>query len=177
MKKRHLLFISIMLLSIPLMAQKKIKPQSTIKVNEGDSKELIIRKAAHVVPSTNQLEALRNEYIAFIHFGPNTFTRKEWGDGMEDPKIFDLKEIDTDQWCKVMKDAGMKMVLLTVKHHDGFVLWQSRYTDHGIMSTNFQDGKGDILKNLSESCKKYDLKLGVYISPADLCQSEHPDGL
>ncbi len=177
MKKRHLLFISIMLLSIPLMAQKKIKPQSTIKVNEGDSKELIIRKAAHVVPSTNQLEALRNEYIAFIHFGPNTFTRKEWGDGMEDPKIFDLKEIDTDQWCKVMKDAGMKMVLLTVKHHDGFVLWQSRYTDHGIMSTNFQDGKGDILKNLSESCKKYDLKLGVYISPADLFQIEHPDGL
>ena len=177
MKKRHLLFISIMLLSIPLMAQKKIKPQSTIKVNEGDSKELIIRKAAHVVPSTNQLEALRNEYIAFIHFGPNTFTRKEWGDGMEDPKIFDLKEINTDQWCKVMKDAGMKMVLLTVKHHDGFVLWQSRYTDHGIMSTNFQDGKGDILKNLSESCKKYDLKLGVYVSPADLFQIEHPDGL
>lgn len=72
----------------------------------------------------------------------------EWGNGMEDPKIFDLKELDTDQWCKSLKDAGMKMVILTVKHHDGFVLWQSRYTDHGIMSTNFRNGKGDILQDL-----------------------------
>ncbi len=96
---------------------------------------------------------------------------------MEDPKIFDLKELDTDQWCKSLKDAGMKMVILTVKHHDGFVLWQSRYTDHGIMSTNFRNGKGDILRDLSKSCQKYGLKLGLYLSPADLYQIENPKGL
>ena len=128
-------------------------------------------------PTPNQLAALQNEFIAFIHFGPNTFTRMEWGNGMEDPKVFDLKELDTDQWCEAMKAAGMKMVIITVKHHDGFVLWQSRYTKHGIMSSNFRDGKGDVLKDLSASCQKYGLKLGVYLSPADLFQIESPDGL
>ncbi|HFK5580673.1 alpha-L-fucosidase [Elizabethkingia anophelis] len=155
----------------------KIIPANTIAIAPTDSKELIIEKAAHVIPSKNQLDALRNEFIAFIHFGPNTFTRMEWGNGMEDPKIFDLKELDTDQWCKSLKDAGMKMVILTVKHHDGFVLWQSRYTDHGIMSTSFQNGKGDILRDLSKSCQKYGLKLGLYLSPADLYQIENPKGL
>lgn len=155
----------------------KIIPANTIVIAPTDSKELIIEKAAHVVPTKNQLDALRNEFIAFIHFGPNTFTRMEWGNGMEDPKIFDLKELDTDQWCKSLKDAGMKMVILTVKHHDGFVLWQSRYTDHGIMSTNFQKGQGDILRDLSKSCQKYGLKLGLYLSPADLYQIENPKGI
>ncbi|WP_288789274.1 alpha-L-fucosidase [uncultured Elizabethkingia sp.] len=155
----------------------KIIPANTIAITPTDSKELIIEKAAHVIPTKNQLDALRNEFIAFIHFGPNTFTHMEWGNGMEDPKIFDLKELDTDQWCKSLKDAGMKMVILTVKHHDGFVLWQSRYTDHGIMSTNFRNGKGDILRDLSKSCQKYGLKLGLYLSPADLYQIENPKGL
>lgn len=151
--------------------------QNTIPVEAGDSHEMIIEKAAHVVPTANQLHALENEFIAFIHFGPNTFTKREWGTGHEDPKIFDLKALDTDQWCEAMKAAGMKMVILTVKHHDGFVLWQSRYTTHGIMSTGFEGGKGDILKNLSASCQKYGLKLGIYLSPADLFQIESKDGL
>lgn len=155
----------------------QMTPSSTIEIEATDTKESIIVKAAHVVPTKNQYEALKNEYIAFIHFGPNTFTRMEWGNGKEDPKIFDLQNLDTDQWCKAMKDAQMKMVIITVKHHDGFVLWQSRYTDHGIMSTGFQDGKGDILKELSASCQKYGLKLGVYLSPADLYQIENKEGL
>ena len=150
---------------------------STFKIDADDTKDSIIVKAAHVVPTKNQYEALKNEFIAFIHFGPNTFTRMEWGNGMEDPEIFDPKNLDTDQWCEAMKAANMKMVIITVKHHDGFVLWQSRYTKHGIMSTGFQDGKGDILKELSDSCKKYGLKLGVYLSPADLYQIENKDGL
>ncbi len=151
--------------------------QHTIRVEASDSKEGIIEKAAHVVPTKNQLAALKNEFIAFVHFGPNTFTRMEWGNGKEDPTIFDLKELNTDQWCKAMKSAGMKMVIFTAKHHDGFVLWQSRYTKHGIMSTGFRKGNGDVLKDLSASCKKYGLKLGVYLSPADLFQIEHPNGL
>lgn len=150
---------------------------NTIEVQDTDSNDSILLKAAHVVPTANQYEALQNEFIAFIHFGPNTFTRMEWGNGMEDPKVFDLQNLDTDQWCKAMKDAGMKMVIFTAKHHDGFVLWQSRYTDHGIMSSPFKEGKGDVLKELSESCKKYGLKLGVYLSPADLFQIENKEGL
>ena len=150
---------------------------NTIAINPGDSEEVIMEKAAHVVPTANQMSALENEFIAFIHFGPNTFTRMEWGTGNEDPKIFDLKTLDTDQWCQAMKSAGMKMVIITVKHHDGFCLWQSRYTRHGIMSTGFRDGKGDVLKDLSASCRKYGLKLGIYLSPADLYQIENPAGL
>lgn len=151
--------------------------KNTYPIKKTDSRDSIIIKAAHVVPTRNQYAALKNEFIAFIHFGPNTFTRKEWGNGMEDPKIFDLHHLETDQWCETMKAAGMKMVILTVKHHDGFVLWQSRYTTHGIMSTPFREGKGDILKELTASCKKYGLKLGVYLSPADLFQIESTDGL
>lgn len=178
MKKIYSFLLGTMLLTACSQTQEGGMPfQNTIKIEEGDSQELIIEKAAHVVPTPNQLAALQNEFIAFIHFGPNTFTRMEWGNGMEDPKVFDLKELDTDQWCEAMKAAGMKMVIITVKHHDGFVLWQSRYTKHGIMSSNFRDGKGDVLKDLSASCQKCGLKLGVYLSPADLFQIESPDGL
>jgi len=151
--------------------------KNTYTIGSDDSSADLMRKAVHVVPTVNQYRALKNEFIAFIHFGPNTFTGNEWGSGMEDPKIFDLKNLDTDQWCEAMKAAGMKKVILTVKHHDGFVLWQSRYTKHGIMSTDFRDGKGDILRELSASCHKFGLKLGVYLSPADLFQIESPDGL
>ena len=150
---------------------------NNIRLEDTDSKDSVIIKAAHVVPTPNQYEALKNEFIAFIHFGPNTFTRMEWGSGKEDPKIFNLQNLDTDQWCEAMKAAGMKMVVFTAKHHDGFVLWQSRYTKHGIMSSPFRNGKGDVLKDLSESCHKYGLKLGVYLSPADLYQIENAEGL
>ncbi len=150
---------------------------NTIEIDQDDTKDSIIIKAAHVVPTANQYSALKNEYIAFIHFGPNTFTRMEWGSGKESPEIFDLENLDTDQWCSAIKAAGMKMVIFTAKHHDGFCLWQSRYTDHGIMSTPFQGGNGDVLKELSASCQKYGLKLGIYLSPADLFQIENSEGL
>ena len=179
MIRKMIVGIVMIMVSFQLIAQETdtIPYQNTIPVNEGDNKDLIIAKAAHVVPTINQYSALRNEFIAFVHFGPNTFTRMEWGTGKEDPKEFDLKELHTDQWCQTMKAAGIKMVILTVKHHDGFVIWQSRYTTHGIMSTDFENGKGDILKDLATSCKKYGLKLGVYLSPADLFQIESSTGL
>lgn len=154
-----------------------MQTSSTIEVSENDTNDSILLKAAHVVPTKNQYEALKNEFIAFIHFGPNTFTRMEWGNGFEDPKVFNLENLDTDQWCEAMKSAGMKMVIITVKHHDGFALWQSRYTKHGIMSTPFKDGKGDVLRELTASCQKFGLKLGVYLSPADLYQIENKEGL
>ena len=152
--KNKLLASFLLLYVINAGAQQKntISFANTQEITPWDTKACIMEKAVHVVPTTKQLNALKNEFIAFIHFGPNTFTRMEWGNGKEDPKIFNLKELDTDQWCKTMKTAGMKMVIFTAKHHDGFVLWQSRYTKHGIMSTDFQQGKGDILKELSASC-------------------------
>lgn len=178
MKIIVVVLLSVLSFSLEVHAQTNIvKTINTIPVKDDDSKEMIIAKAAHVVPTSQQLAALKNEFIAFIHFGPNTFTRMEWGNGMEDPKVFDLKELHTDQWCEAMKSAGMKMVIITVKHHDGFVLWQSRYSNHGIMSTPFKNGKGDVLKDLAASCKKYGLKLGIYLSPADLFQIESPTGL
>lgn len=149
----------------------------SVRVDSTDTPEQIIEKAAHLVPTPRQLAAMENEFIAFIHFGPNTFTQREWGTGLEDPRVFDLKELHTDDWCRDMKEAGMKMVILTVKHHDGFCLWQTRYTRHGIMSTGYQEGKGDVLKELAASCQKYGLKLGIYLSPADLFQIESPEGL
>ncbi len=169
------LLIAAMAASLPATAE--IRNANTIKLNPGDTREQVIEKAVHVVPTANQLDALQRGYIAFIHFGPNTFSRREWGTGFEDPADFRLENLDTDQWCAAMKAAGMKMVILTVKHHDGFVIWQSRYTRHGIMSSPFRDGKGDVLRDLSASCRKYGLKLGIYLSPADLYQIENPDGL
>lgn len=173
----QILFIILLTISCKEKSAKLIPLASTIELGEHESKDSIILKAAHVIPTPNQYEALKNEFIAFIHFGPNTFTRMEWGNGFEDPKIFNLQNLDTDQWCEAMKSAGMKMVIITVKHHDGFVLWQSRYTKHGIMSTSFKEGKGDVLKELSVSCQKFGLKLGVYLSPADLYQIENREGL
>ena len=178
MKRIFILACGLWLTSAMGWAQQADIPyQSTIRIETTDTESDIISKAAHVVPTPNQLAALKREFIAFVHFGPNTFTRREWGTGKEDPKVFNLQSLDTDQWCEAMKAAGMQMVILTVKHHDGFVLWQSRYTRHGIMSSPYQNGKGDVLKELSASCRKYGLKLGIYLSPADLYQIESPDGL
>lgn len=182
MKEKLMFAICVSSFLTPVFAQKRVESpalvfKNTYAINPHDGPNGIIAKAVHIVPTDKQYEALKDEFIAFIHFGPNTFTKMEWGSGKEDPKIFDLKNLDTDQWCAAMKSAGMKKVIFTAKHHDGFVLWQSRYTKHGIMSTGFQHGRGDILRELSQSCKKYGLKLGVYLSPADLYQIEDAKGL
>ncbi len=178
MKSLLYLFLCLVILSSCSNEKGTVLPvKNTNKINESDTQDSIIIKAAHIVPTANQYEALKNEYIAFVHFGPNTFTRREWGSGMENPAIFNLQNLETDQWCEAMKAGGMKMVIITAKHHDGFCLWQSRYTTHGIMSSPYKNGEGDIMKELAESCKKYGLKLGVYLSPADLFQIESKDGL
>jgi alpha-L-fucosidase len=140
----------------------------TVKVPDGASMDEIVELSTRIVPHPRQMIWHKDEFIAFIHYGPNAFSRREWGSGSEDPSLFNPTDLDTDQWCDVMKKAEIKRVVLTVKHHDGMCLWQSRYTKHGVNSSKWRDGEGDVLRDLAESCKKYGLKLGVYLSPADL---------
>jgi len=119
------------------------------------------------LPSSSQLAWHELEYYAFIHFNINTFTGKSWGHGDEDPKLFNPSELDCRQWARVCKEAGMKGIIITAKHHDGFCIWPSEFTQHSVKNSTWRNGKGDILKELREACDEYGLKLGMYYSPWD----------
>ena len=104
----------------------------------------------------------------FFHFGVNTFTNREWGTGKEIEEIFCPTELDTDQWIRIAKESGFELAILTVKHHDGFCLWPSAYTTHSVKNSPYKNGQGDVLREFVDSCHKYGMKVGVYISPWDI---------
>lgn len=130
-----------------------------------------------VTPLPRQYEWQKMEMTAFIHFTVNTFTDREWGTGTEPESVFNPTELDAEQWVKTLSNAGMKMVIITAKHHDGFCLWPTETTDHSVKKSPWKNGTGDVLKELRNACDKYDMKFGIYLSPWDMnakCYGDSP---
>ena len=123
-----------------------------------------LQEAANVLPSRKQLDWYEMESYAFIHFGPNTYTNKEWGNGTEAPSLFNPVKLDCDQWVSTIKAAGMKGMVLTAKHHDGFCLWPSKYTEHSVKNSPL---KRDVVKEAADACRRGGIKFGFYLSPWD----------
>lgn len=144
-----------------------LQPGNQIEVSHGDCASNILTKAGLVRPTTEQLSWQEAGLTAFVHYGVNTYYDQEWGHGTEDPARFRPSRLDPRKWAVALREAGFRYVILTVKHHDGFLLYPSRYTDHDISSTPWKAGKGDVLKELTDAARQVGLKVGFYLSPAD----------
>ena len=128
---------------------------------------LVAQEKFGPTPTKQQLAWHEKEFYLFMHFGPNTFTNLEWGKGSEDPNVFNPTAIDCNQWASIAKASGAKGIIITAKHHDGFSLWPSKFSKHTVRESKWMNGKGDVIKMLSEACKKAGIEMGVYISPWD----------
>lgn len=127
------------------------------------------------IPTARQLEWQRDEMRLFLHFGINTFTDREWGTGEEDPAMFDPSNLDTRQWARVAREAGFQALILTAKHHDGFTLWPSRFTDHSVASSPWKDGAGDVVREFVDAARAEGLGAGLYLSPWDRHEPTYGD--
>lgn len=162
--------IILLMLIIPstALSQQKYNPKQNFAImKKGESIKKIEKQAAHIIPSPNQFTWQKMEMIAFTHFGMNTFAGAEIGSGEAPPSEFNPTNFDPDQWVKVLKSVGFKMLILTTKHHDGFCLWPSKYTKYSVKYSKWENGKGDVVGAVAKACHKYGLKFGVYCSPWD----------
>jgi len=128
-----------------------------------------------ITPKPQQLAWQQAELSMFVHFGVNTFTNREWGDGKEDPRIFNPTKLDARQWVQTAKEAGFRYMILTAKHHDGFCLWQSKYTEHSVKNSPWRDGKGDVVREFTDACREAKIKIGLYLSPWDRHEPRYGD--
>ncbi len=146
-----------------------------IRLVPEDSLDTVLAKAVAVRPTPRQIAWQRDEFSAFIHFGMNTFTDREWGDGKEDPRLFSPTELDARQWVRAAKAAGMTRMILTAKHHDGFCLWPSRYTEHCVRNSPWKGGTGDVVGEFVDACRAEQMHYGIYISPWDRHEQTYGD--
>lgn len=176
MLKIHCFFF-LLSLSVACSQPKDNMPTANlIEVPQSTNLDSIVDLAAYVVPTQRQYDWQQLEFTAFLHFGMNTFTGREWGTGKEKPTQFNPTDLNVKQWIQVIKSANMKLAMLTAKHHDGFCLWQTQTTEHSVKNSTWKDGKGDVLREVVEAAKAEDIKVGVYLSPADLHEIERKGG-
>lgn len=165
MMKSKLLFAFMALcLSGGAVAQESV----SVTLPAHPTREQVMRLATEVRPSYRQLDYQQREMLGFIHIGMNTFTGAEWGTGKEAPSLFNPSRLDAEEWVKTFKAAGITGVILVAKHHDGFCTWPSRYTDHSVAHSPWRGGKGDLVKEVADACRKLDMKLCIYLSPWDM---------
>ncbi len=166
---KYYLFIGFFLILSQAFSQTtNSKGTNFVKIKSGEPLDSIVKKAAHVCPSQRQVAWQELEFTCFFHFGMNTFTNREWGLKNTDHSNFNPSELDARQWARTAKMAGAKLMVMVAKHHDGFCLWPTKYTDYSVKKSPWKDGKGDVIAEVAEACKEYGMKLGIYLSPWDI---------